>query len=67
LWQGAAVTSVELAEPDAAHAEPAEFCSWSSISAAARLRASQLEAEASDLRDWADFLDALAELDSLTD
>jgi hypothetical protein len=61
------VTWVQLAEPDAAPAEPGEFCSWSRITAAVRFQASQLEAEAVDLREWADFLDALAELDALRD
>jgi hypothetical protein len=61
------VTWVQLAEPDTAPAEPGEFCSWSRITAAVRFKASQLEAEAVDLREWADFLDALAALDAPRD
>jgi hypothetical protein len=41
----------------------AEACSWHSIAAAIRQRAHALEADASDLREWADLLDGLAALD----
>lgn len=53
-----------LSEPLVDHANLMEQCGWSKIAAAVRARAELLQAEATDLMQWAEFLEGIAALEA---